>query len=135
MIQDLERALKELRTLADGHDQACAKMLTRVFDWRMRNLREKGDASSDESERLTTNCDRFLTEASRYLESRANGKRVASVVTNHIAAFLVECEPARGEITLIDVAEVLGAGFAGSLFDLQEACDAIKQQKRLGPSP
>src|SRR6516164_8366112 len=119
MIQDLEEALKEFRTLADRHDHRCAEMVTRVFDWRMRDLRDKGDASTDESEQLTTNCDVFLTEASQYLESRANGKRVASVVVNHIAAFLVECDAAREEIILIEVAEVLGACFAKSRFDLQ----------------
>jgi hypothetical protein len=130
MIQDLETALNEFRTLSDRDDRRCAEMVTGVFDWRMRDLRVKGDASTDASERLTANCDAFLTDASQYLESRANGKRVASVVVNHIAAFLVECDAARGEISPIDVAEVIGACFAGSLFDLQEACDAIRRQER-----
>jgi len=129
MIQDLEEALKEFRTLADRHDHRCAEMLTRAFDWRMRGLHEKGDASTDQSELLTTNCDGFLTEASQYLEARANGKRVASVVVDHIAAFLVECEETHGEIPLVEVAKVLGACFAGSRHDLEEACDAIRRQK------
>jgi hypothetical protein len=130
MIQDLATALDEFRTLSDQDESRCAEMVTGIFDWRMRDLRVKGDGSTDASERLTANCDAFLTAASQYLESRANGKRVASVVVNHIAAFLVECDAARGEMIPIEVAEVIGACFAGSLFDLQEACDAVKRQKR-----
>jgi hypothetical protein len=130
MIRDLEKALEEFRNLTDRDDRRCAEMAMRAFDWRMRDFRHTEDASTDVSEPLTANCDAFLTKASQYLESRATGKRVASVVVDHIAAFLVDCDAARGEMTLIDVAEVLGACFAGSLFDLQEACDAIKRQKR-----
>jgi hypothetical protein len=130
MVHDLDKALAAFRAQADRNDPQCVEIATKVFDWRMHSLDETGDLSTDESERLTTNCDRFLTEVGHYLESKGeSGKSVASAVVAHIALFLVDCERSVGKKELAGVAEVLGICFAGSLADLRVACDAARQRK------
>jgi hypothetical protein len=133
MIQDLSKALEAFHHLVDRHvqDHRCVEMVTRVFDWRMRALDETGDLSADDSERITTNCDRFLAEAGEYLEAKGgHAKHVASAVAYHIASFVVECEEPPGKKELAEVAKVLGACFSRSPSVLRATCDVIRLQKR-----
>jgi hypothetical protein len=133
MIHDLSKALEAFRILVDRHvlDHRCVEMVTKVFDWRMRAPDETGDISADNSERISTNCDRFLAEAGEYLGAKGgDAKRVASAVTDHIASFLVQCEEPYGKKELAEVAKVLGTCFSGSLDDLRAKCDVIRLKKR-----
>jgi len=133
MIHDLSKALEAFRILVDRHvlDRRCVEMVTKVFDWRMRALDETGDISADDSERISTNCDRFLAEAGEYLGAKGgDAKRVASAVADHIASFLVQCEEPYGKKELAEVAKVLGTCFSGSLSDLRAKCDVIRLKKR-----
>jgi hypothetical protein len=133
MIDDLPTAVAEFRNLVDRHvlDHRCVKMVTKVFDWRIKALDETGDISADESERISTNCDLFLTEAGKYLQGKGgDAKRVASTVAHHIASFVVECEEPPGKKELAEVARVLGTCFCTSPSDLRARCDAIRTQKR-----
>jgi len=133
MIHDLSKAIETFCTLVNRHvlDHRCVEMVTRVFDWRMKALDETGDISADESERISTNCDRFLTEAGKYLEAKGgDAKCIASTIADHIASFVVECEEPYGKKELAEVAKVLGTCFSGSLGNLRAKCDAIRLKKR-----
>ena len=72
MIYDLPKATKAFCDLFEqrASDQRCIEMASKVFDWRMRALDETGEISVEESEQLSTNCDRFLTEAGQYLKTK-----------------------------------------------------------------
>jgi hypothetical protein len=137
MIDDLPTAVAAFRDLVDRHvlDHRCVKMVTKVFDWRIKALDETGDISADESERISTNCDLFLTEAGKYLEAKGgDAKRVSSAVAHHIASFVVECEEPPGKKELAEVARVLGTCFCASPGDLRAKCDVIRLQKRQNTS-
>jgi hypothetical protein len=132
MIDDLSKAIEAFCNLVDRHvlDHRCVEMVTRVFDFRMRALDETGDISAEESDRITTNCDRFLIEAGKYLEAKGgDAKHVASAVADHIASFVVECEKPYGKKALAEVAKVLGTCFSGSVGELRAKCDVIRLQK------
>ncbi len=112
-------------------DPRCVEVVTRIFDWRMRSLDETGEISTDESERLTTNCDRFLAQAGRYLQAQGDaGKSDTSAIVNHVARFLLERETMGRDDSLTQVAEILGLCFAGSLADLRTACEVIREQQK-----
>jgi hypothetical protein len=134
MIRDPQKAIEEFRNLVDAHvrDEQCVKAVTRVFDHRMRALDETSDISLDESEQISTNCDRFLFEVGQYLESKGEAaKRIASAVADHIASFIVECERPYGNGQLVEVARVLGACFCGSsLTELKARCDAVRRREK-----
>jgi hypothetical protein len=130
MVDDLNQALQAFQALVERRDPRSVEVVTRVFDWRMRSLDETGEISTDESERLTTNCDRFLTEAGQYLQERGEAaKSFASDVVDHIARFLLQCEKTDRAHPLIGVAEALGICFTGSLAKLRSARDAVRGQK------